>query len=273
MQHKLKLTALAFALSLASIAPAQAGGIPVIDAANLAQTTASAVEEVAQTLKQIEEYALQLKQYEDQLMQAAAPDYIWNDAQNAINGLLNAYDALAGYEKQFGDLDAYISKFQNLDYIKDHPCFTSAGCSDEERAELNRIEKIANDAQMNSALAAMQALQENRESLQKDADHLRNLQERASGAQGRMEALGYANQFASHQSTQLLQIRGLLLTQQNMVAAQMAKQAEKEERADRAFEKAAAAGREWAKTPTNLSDDEGGRRVTTDYVPTIKRLH
>ena len=210
-------------------------------------------------------------QYEDQLMQAAAPDYIWNDAQNAINGLLNAYDALAGYETQFGDLDAYISKFENLDYIKNHPCFTSAGCSDEERAELNKIEKIANDAQMNSALAAMQALQENRESLQKDADHLRNLQERASGAQGRMEALGYANQFASHQSTQLLQIRGLLLTQQNMVAAQLAKQSQKEERQEKAFEEYAAKAREISNQSVNVYDDEGGKRLTTNY--RIKKLH
>ena len=268
---KQKLTALAFSLSLASITPAQAGGIPVIDAANLAQTTASAVEEVAQTLKQIEEYALQLKQYEDQLMQAATPDYIWNDAQNAINGLLHAYDALQGYEKQFGDLDAYISKFQNLDYIKNHPCFTSAGCSDEERAALNEIEKIANDAQMNSALAAMQALQENRESLQKDADHLRNLQERASGAQGRMEALGYANQFASHQSTQLLQIRGLLLTQQNMVAAQAAKDAQREDAKRQAHEQYAASGEELANNPVNVYDDDGGQRLTTNYQ--FKKLH
>ena len=269
MQHK--LTALAFALSLASTAPALAGGIPVIDAANLAQTTASAVEEVAQTLKQIEEYALQLKQYEDQLMQAATPDYIWNDAQNAINGLLHAYDALQGYEKQFGDLDSYISKFENLDYIKNHPCFTSAGCSDEERAALNEIEKVANDAQMNSALAAMQVLQENRESLQKDAEYLRDLQGRASTAQGRMEALGYANQLASHQSTQLLQIRGLLLTQQNMVAAQAAKDAQREDAKRQAHEQYAASGEELANNPVNVYDDDGGQRLTTNYQ--FKKLH
>ena len=29
--------------------------------------------------------------------------------------------------------------------------------------------------------------------------------------------------------------------------------------------------RKWVRTPTDLSDDEGGRRVTTDYVPVIKR--
>ena len=29
--------------------------------------------------------------------------------------------------------------------------------------------------------------------------------------------------------------------------------------------------RKWVRTPTNLSDDEGGRRITTDYVPVIKR--
>ena len=31
------------------------------------------------------------------------------------------------------------------------------------------------------------------------------------------------------------------------------------------FERQAAPGRKWARTPTNLSDDEGGKRITTHY--------
>jgi P-type conjugative transfer protein TrbJ len=35
---------------------------------------------------------------------------------------------------------------------------------------------------------------------------------------GQLEAIGYANQLASHQSNQLLQIRALLIAQQNAIA-------------------------------------------------------
>jgi conjugal transfer/entry exclusion protein len=42
-------------------------GIPVIDSSNLTQTQISALENVAQTLKQLEEYATQLKQFEEQI--------------------------------------------------------------------------------------------------------------------------------------------------------------------------------------------------------------
>ena len=39
------------------------------------------------------------------------------------------------------------------------------------------------------------------------------LQAKAQSSQGRMEAIQYANQLASHQSNQLLQLRGLLMAQ------------------------------------------------------------
>ena len=52
---------------------AHAGGIPVIDGANLSQTVMTAIESVAQTLKQIEQYQTQLQQYENQLQNTVAP--------------------------------------------------------------------------------------------------------------------------------------------------------------------------------------------------------
>ncbi|MCC3671759.1 conjugal transfer protein TrbJ, partial [Terrisporobacter mayombei] len=43
-------------------------------------------------------------------------------------------------------------------------------------------------------------------------------------------ALGFANQLASQQANQLLQIRGLLIAQQNAVTTRMQAQADKESR-------------------------------------------
>ena len=80
---------IALAVSGALI-PAQAG-IPVIDSANLTQTVMTAVENVAQTLKQIEQYRTQLQQYENMIQNTVAPAaYIWDQAQSTINGLMNA---------------------------------------------------------------------------------------------------------------------------------------------------------------------------------------
>jgi hypothetical protein len=88
-------TVLAIALAGSiSITPAHAG-IPVIDGGNLVQNIMTAVEEVAQTLKQIEEYRTQLQQYENMIQNTMAPAaYIWDQAQSTINGLMNAVDTL-----------------------------------------------------------------------------------------------------------------------------------------------------------------------------------
>ena len=42
------------------------------------------------------------------------------------------------------------------------------------------------------------------------------------GATGQLQAIGYANQLASQQANQLLQIRAMLLAQQNAIAAKAA---------------------------------------------------
>ena len=57
---------------------------------------------------------------------------------------------------------------------------------------------------------------------------LEQLQARAQGASGQMQALGYANQLASQQANQLLQIRALLIAQQNAVTTRMQAEADKE---------------------------------------------
>ena len=95
MKHYLVIFSLLMTLSPLS---ARAGGIPVFDAANLQQTTLSAIEAVNQTLKQIEEYALQLQQYEDQIKNSIAPSaYVWDQAQRTMNKIIALQDQLDYY--------------------------------------------------------------------------------------------------------------------------------------------------------------------------------
>jgi len=71
--------------------------------------------------------------------------------------------------------------------------------------------KKANDA-------LFKGLDKQQDSMESDARQLQRLQSAAQGASGQMQAIGFANQLASNQANQLLQIRGLLIAQQNAVA-------------------------------------------------------
>ena len=204
-----------------AVMPAHAG-IPVIDGTNLSQTTVTAIQQVAQVQKQIEQYQTQLQQYENMLQNSLAPAaYIWDQAQSTINGLMQATDTLNYYKNQVGSLDQYLGKFQDVSYYKSSPCFSSGGCSATERAAMEENRRLASESQKKANDAMFKGLDQQQDSLKADSRTLERLQSSAQGARGQMEAIGYANQLASQQTNQLLQIRGLLVAQQNAIATQM----------------------------------------------------
>lgn len=228
---KMKFLAAKAALVVAlSAGPLTAhAGIPVIDGANLSQTIMTAIESVAQTLKQIEQYSTQLQQYENQLQNTVAPAaYIWDRAQSTINGLMSAVDTLDYYKTQLGSVDAYLGKFQDVAYYRGSLCFSNAGCSDAEWAAMNENRRLASESQKKANDALFRGLDKQQDGLKADARTLEQLQSSAQGASGQMQALGYANQLASQQANQLLQIRALLIAQQNAVATRMQAEADRE---------------------------------------------
>lgn len=221
---------IAASLFLASniFSPAQAG-IPVIDSTNLSQNTMSAIESVAQTLKQIEEYQTQLQQYENQLQNTVAPAaYIWDQAQSTINDLAQATNTLAYYQNQLGSLDAYLGKFQDVAYYRGSPCFSDTGCSDAEWAAMEENRQLASESQKRANDAVFRGIDQQQDNLETDASQLMRLQSAAQDADGQLAAIGYANQLASNQANQLLQIRGLLIAQQNAVTTRMQAEADRE---------------------------------------------
>ncbi|MCW5239100.1 P-type conjugative transfer protein TrbJ [Verminephrobacter eiseniae] len=230
MKQKFSAAKLALAVALSStltVTPVQAG-IPVIDSINLSQNVVTAIESVVQTLKQIDQYNTQLQQYQNQLQNTMAPTaYIWDQAQSTINGLMDATNTLNYYKNQLGSLDSYISKFQDVNYYRSSPCFTAAGCSDAERAALQNVAKLASESQKKANDALFKGIDKQQTNLTADAATLQRLQSAAQGATGQMQAIGYANQLASQQANQLLQIRGLLIAQQNAMATKMQADADK----------------------------------------------
>jgi P-type conjugative transfer protein TrbJ len=211
-------------LSAWPIQTLHAGGIAVFDAANMKQNVISAIEGVNQTMKMVEQYQLQLLQYENMLRNSVAPAaYVWNQAQITTMRLMGAMNTLQYYRNQAGSLDGYLLRYQNPSYYMDSPCFGPNGCTVEERSHLetNRRlnadgEKLANDAMIRSL--ELQELE-----LQADAARLEQLQRNAEDAPGQMAAIQAANQLAANQASQLMQIRALLIAQQNAEAARQAR--------------------------------------------------
>ena len=232
--------ALVLATALGAALPSLAA-IPTIDATNVVQTTITATEQVRQTAKQIEQYAAQLKQYQTQLQQyenmvqntVAPARQIWDKAQATMNSLRTTIDTLSYYKKQLGSIDAYLAKFQDVNYYKNSPCFNGGTCSPATRAALlENQQRYQSESQKKANDALFKGLAKQQDALQSDASTLQSLQSGAQGATGQMQALGYANQLASSQANQLLQIRGLLIAQQN--AATTRAQAQVDDEAMRA---------------------------------------
>jgi P-type conjugative transfer protein TrbJ len=228
---------LAVAILIALSAPratmprANAGGLPVIDASNLTQNIMTAIESVAQTLKQIEQHKTQLQQYENMLQNTLAPAaYIWDQAVTTMNELRGTIDTLNFYKSQLGSIDAYLAKFQDVNYYRNSPCFREGGCTDAQWAALMEQQNLGSQAQKKATDALFKGLDKQQNAMVADAVTLQRLQSNAQGARGQMEALGYANQLASHQANQLLQLRALFIAQQNAIATRQQVIADREAR-------------------------------------------
>lgn len=213
-------------------------GIPVIDGANLVQTIVSAIENVAQTLSLIQQYQNQLQQYENMIQNTVGPaDNIWDAAQSTMNGLRASIDTLNFYKRNTGSIDDYLSKFQDTAYYRNSPCYSYSGCSPAQWAAMSESQRLGSEAQKRATDALFRGLDKQQDAMQQDAKQLERLQSSAQGASGQMQALGYANQLASHQSNQLLQIRGLLIAQQNVIATRNKVLADRESQQQAATEK------------------------------------
>ncbi|MDD1962155.1 P-type conjugative transfer protein TrbJ [Pseudomonas sp. 39004] len=220
-------------------------GIPVVDGVHAAISQLGVAENIAQTAKQIQEYKTQLDQYTTQALQykkqldqyenmikntTAPAAYLWDEANSTINKLMQAQDMINYYTTQAGSLDSYLSKFQDVNYYRSSSCFQLGGCSDSEKAAIERSEDMHSEAQKEANAAMFKGIAQQQENLKSDARRLEQLQGAASTADGQVKAIQYASQIASQQANQLLQIRGLMLAQQNAMAAKAAAEQDQQAR-------------------------------------------
>ena len=180
-------------------------GIPMIDASNLTQNVVTAMKQVSAYAQQVQQYQLQVQQYANQVKNTVAPvAQVWQAAQGTMNSVMGTVNMFQGGQSQ---LQGYLNQFQNVNY------WLSASPSSYTYQTAGSIaQKQANDA-MVKGIVAQQA------QIRADAATLERLQSQASTADGQMKALYAANQLAALQQEQLLQIRALLVQEQQALAA------------------------------------------------------
>ena len=198
--------------------------LPVIDFTNL-------LESVTQTSQQVQQYKTQLNQYENMLENSKNLDldkFTWDKANLTMDNLVNSIDTLNYYKQQAGGMNEYLSRYQDENHYRNTPCFNGGQCSEAELNGLLQQEANASEAQKKANDAMLRGIEQQQVSLQSDARQLTRLQEQAQGATGQMEALQAANQLASSETNQLLQIRGLMVAEQNAEVTRLAAIADKE---------------------------------------------
>ncbi|MCP3908444.1 MAG: P-type conjugative transfer protein TrbJ [Oceanicoccus sp.] len=226
-----KLSLLTLFLLFFSPAKVVGTGIPVVDVSNLTQTIITAIENVEQTLVQIEQTSNLILQYENMIKNTIAPAaYIWDRSTNLINRVVGLTDTIANYKNSFGSVDKYLSKFQDIGYYRSSPCFSKNGCTEADKDVIDGIDLLASEAQKLSNDALVRLLEDQQNALSADAATLESLQSNAQSATGRMQALQYANQLSAQQANQLLQLRALLIAQNNAYVARQQAIADKEAR-------------------------------------------
>jgi len=225
MKVTLKTAAAVLLLSLTVNVKDAKAGIPVIDVASLAQHIMVVMQGIEQTLYLVQSYRTQLQQFEYEIKNSLNPeDFLWGIADLVIRDLLTQVDVIGKFEQQFGSIDNYLSLFKTVDYYSSSSCLNRGNCT---TSEMNSFVSDVgnNDTQKSEVVkatneAVMKGLDRQQDLIQQDAVKLRDLQRNAQGSRGQLEAVQAANQLASAQAEQLMQIRMLMVAQQTATTAQ-----------------------------------------------------
>ncbi|MFT4059276.1 MAG: P-type conjugative transfer protein TrbJ [Legionella sp.] len=208
-------------MSLIGVGSLCHANMPVIDWANWYQNAQMLTTQANQYKNQLDQYNLMLANGK------SLTSYQWDDANQIITNLVNTTNTLDEYKQQAGSLDAYLSRYQSEEYYSKGPCF-NGNCSKEELKRLKQNQMNASVAQKKANDAMLRGIDRQQQQIKTDAARLKILQDHAQKAEGQQQAIQAASELASAQSNQLLQIRSLLITQQNAEATRAASLANKE---------------------------------------------
>lgn len=206
---------------------ASASGIPTVDIVGNIQRILQYVEDAAQTAGQAEQIANEIESLYNQTQQIEnqiktlknLSSYNWQDYINIINQLetvaLKA-DALAF---STANLDGEYEKYRDLAYYKANTDYSAMYEAAQTRWTAN-----ANGTTKSSAAV----LSAQYDDLKDDGARLNELQGASQSVEGEVQAMQAGNQLAAFTSKQLMQVRNLLMNQQQVMIQERAQQAERE---------------------------------------------
>lgn len=217
MKHLHRILAATILCFLAVSAYAQ--GIVTYDPTNVAQSTISAQQSIKQTLQQLQQYQTQLQQLQNQIQNTTNPStFSWNDANATINNVLATVNTLNTYKNQAGSMASYLGQYSNASQYQTSSCIGTGGCTGAQIQQLSASQYTGSDSQKTANDNMLLNINAQQQLLQSDASNLTVLQQNAQSSTGQMQALQAANQLASNQAVQLMQIRALMLAQQTAEA-------------------------------------------------------
>lgn len=158
--------------------------------------------------------------------------YVESPFEENVNGILDVVDLVDSHMGEYGGIGAYLNLFQEVPAYRLTPCFSqSARCTQARILELMRTSEIGIQGIKRANDSVFRGIEAQQRNLRQDAARLRMMQGSVTGRRlGRNAQIQAAAQLASEQANQLLQIRTLLIAQQQLQAAQAQLQQDREAR-------------------------------------------
>jgi len=186
-------------------------------------------------------YNQQIREWQDNVRPLT--EFVESPFEETVGGLLDVVDLIDSHFGTFGGIDQYLNLFQDVPYYRLSECFNRGQrCSDGRIADLVRGDEIGIQGIKRANDRLFRGIERQQGNLRQDAARLKAMQYRVNGEQGRNAQVQAAAQLANEQANQLLQIRTLLVGQQQMQASQSQLQQNREAR-QRALEELLQSGR------------------------------
>lgn len=233
MRRHTRWTALLVTLSLLPPPAANAQWV-VTDPTNLVENVISAVQQVNAVLHQLEQYKTQLDQYTAQLRDIAAPAvFVWDLGKDTVETGVRVTRRLADFKQQIRDVNDALRPLGDPDYYRWSPCYNARAAAHGDcgviLSALQEKQRANLQTQHEANEQMFASLDDQHNSMTKRQARLQELIKTSQGADGQMKVLQAANQLTSAQIAELMEIRSLMITQQNIAVeekrAQLAQKA------------------------------------------------
>jgi len=206
-------------------APVRASGIPVVDVVGNIQAVLQLVENVSQTIGQTTQIGNQVTQLQQQLTQIQNQykslqnlgTYNFQDYSNILSQLDVVAKRTGALAFATSNLTGEYGNYKDLQHYQGITDYSAAYDVANDRWATNGSETTKSSAAV---------LQQQHTSLTSDAVTLANLQNSSKGVSGEVQAVQAGNQLASFTAGQLMQVRQLMMSQQQYQLQERAQKAE-----------------------------------------------